>query len=411
MFKESKYYGEIWQPNNIEQTSFCVLEIKDGEIFLETNLSGDGPEYKKDLIYGKFNGLGFVTMVNNIIRHSSSGITQARIYNPEYFFSSSDHLVKLESLKIKEFKVDNIAFNDWIRQFRIYNSIDKKIEEDEKINHKIQIQDKSLELEIIKTVTYNSTKDHLMFKNGGLISFVSSKEINILESIDLYKKFQKFLLFFFGKSSHFSSFDFKCLGCGNWISMYYSDNLVVDKSSSFIKLEYKDLKDDLKEALSKWYLNEELQFCGDIIIENLLSKKVSSSRRFTNSLSAYEAYNKRFGKSHLKPTLERYLSDSKDILCEIGKIKDEFFLSFVQKIIRTRDMFVHGNKKQINCFSKLELLYISYLLDFVVGIGLAKEMRLSEANIKKIFDCAVSNYVHMQSTNKILSQNILILII
>lgn len=405
MFKEQKYYGEIWLPNKEEAKCFCVLEFKDGEIYLETNLSNNLSGYKIELIYGVFNSMGYASMVNNVVKQSTSGIMQAKIYNPEYFFCSPQHIIEPKYLKMKEFKIDNSAFNDWIRQFKIYDFIDNKIEQKD-LNHKILLTEESIELEIIKTTNYNSNQDRLMLINRGFVLFKSNKKLNILDSIELYNRFQKFLLFYFGKSNHFESFNFRCLGCNEWVSLYFKDTLIKEKSSNFIRLEYKDLKDDLDKLLNHWYSDDDIQFCVDIIIENLLSQKVSHSRRFTNSLSAYEAYNKRFGRNHKKPTLERYLHDSKDIIIEISEMNDSLYGNFTQKIIRSRDFFVHGNKNQRDCFTKFELLYISFLLDFVVGIELSKQMDLSLSNIQKMINSAKSNFIDMQSVNKILNQNV-----
>jgi hypothetical protein len=64
----------------------------------------------------------------------------------------------------------------------------------------------------------------------------------------------------------------------------------------------------------KWYINEDVRFCADIILENLLSVKVSHSRRFTNSLSAFEAFSKRFELILKNPTTEKFLKP-KRICC------------------------------------------------------------------------------------------------
>jgi hypothetical protein len=229
----------------------------------------------------------------------------------------------------------------------------------------------------------------------------------VLEMIEIYRTFQKFLLLFYGKSNHFKSFNLKCLDCGEWFSLYFNDDLVNEKHSDYIQFDYIDIKNDLNIILQKWYLNEDIQFCSDIILENILTTKVSHSRRFTNSLASFEAFSKRFGENHKNPTVEKYFDDLKDLFIEIMMIQETSFKGFVKKIIRTRDYYVHGNKKQIDVFSKFELLYISFLIDFVVGIELSKQLGFSKENIKNIINKATSVYVLMQGTNRILTKNIL----
>ena len=105
-----------------------------------------------------------------------------------------------------------------------------------------------------------------------------------------------------------------------------------------------------------WYINEDMRFCADIILENLLSVKVSHSLRFTNSLSAFEAFSKRFELILKNPTTEKFLKTKKNLLSEISKINEVDLGTFISKMIRTRAFYVHGNKKQTNHFSEFELL-------------------------------------------------------
>jgi hypothetical protein len=407
MFDEGKYYGEIWLPENDNIKYFCVLEFLEGNVYLETNLSNRSPEYKKELIYGVFNSLGYLTFVNNSVKQSTVGIISFKKYSPEYVFVSSHHKIDPYNLKIKEFKIDNSAFNEWIRSFHWFDNDNNKIEKEEDVRHKVFIKEKLLEIEIIKTTKHVSNLNSFNLINVGYVSFNSQNELSVMETIEIYKTFQKFLLLFYGKSNHFKSFRIKCLSCGEWFSLYFNDDLVNEIHSNFIKFNYIEIKNDLNRILQEWYLNEDVQFCSDIILENILTTKVSHSRRFTNSLASFEAFNKRFGANHKNPTVEKYFNDLKNIFIEIMMIEEEYFKGFVKKIIRTRDYYVHGNKKQMDIFSKFELLYISFLIDFVIGVELSKQLGFSNENIKDIINKATSVYVFMQSTNRILDKSIL----
>jgi len=408
MFEKLKYYGEIWLPENETEKHFCVLEVIEGEVFLETNLAGNIPEYKKNIIFGTFNGLGYITFINNSVTFSSTGIITIRKYNPEYTFTSSDHFIDPFTLKIKEFKIDNDALNNWIRSFHLFNYEDNTIEKADDVNHKIEIIKNSIRIEIIKTTNYITNHNSFNLINVGFVSFVSQNKLTLLECIELYKSFQKFLLFYYGQTSHFKSIQIKCLGCKKWFSLYFKDNLINEKHTSFTTLDYEDLKENLDELLNVWFTNEDIRFCADIILENLLSVKVSHNRRFTNSLTTLEAYNKRFGVVHKNPSLEKYFLDHKEVLLSIMNIENADFNNYIKKIIRTRDFFVHGNKRQTNCFTEFELLYISFLIDYIVCIGLSQELGFSSKNINKILIKAKSVFLDMQSVNKMLNNNILI---
>ncbi|MFE3848184.1 HEPN domain-containing protein [Flavobacterium sp. LB3P45] len=328
-------------------------------------------------------------------------------YSPEYVFVSSHHKIDPYNLKIKEFKIDNSAFNEWIRSFHWYDNENKKLEKEDDVRHKIIIKEKFLEIEIIKTIRHTSNLNSLNIINVGYVSFSSQNKLSVIEMIDIYKTFQKFLILFYGKSNHFKAFRIKCLSCGEWFSLYYNKDFVNENNSDYISFDYIDIKKDLNKILQEWYLNEDIQFCSDIILGNILSIKVSHSRRFTNSLASFEAFNKRFGANHKNPTVEKYFNDLKYIFIEIMIIEEELYKSFVKKVIRTRDYYVHGNKTQVNIFSKFDLLYISFLIDFVIGVELSKQLGFSSENIKDIINKATSVYVLMQSTNRILDKNIL----
>jgi hypothetical protein len=405
MLKEIYYYGEIWMPENENEKFFCKLDFSTKEVILETNLSSNLPEFKKELFYGCFNGLGYLTFINNIVVQSVSGMIEFRKYCPKYVFISSNHLIIPFDLIVTSFRVENNVLNEWIRTFHDFDFENFKVEKIEGFSRKIIINEE-LEIDINKSSSVSSNIHSLNLKNFGYINFESKKRLNLLESIEIYNNFQKFLFFYFGQIIPFDDFKIQCQSCGKWFSMFCSDLVSNKKISSLISLNYQDLNEDLDLLLKNWFTNEDLKFCTDIIIENLLSEKVSYSRRFTNSISAFEAFNKRFGIKHHKPTLERWLNDNKNVFIEIMNIECEIFEEFCKKIIRTRDFFVHANKKQTDCFDSFELLYVSLLIDFVVAIGVSKNIHMSENNINKILYQAKSVYIDMQRTNKILRSNI-----
>ena len=395
MFKESKYFGEVWLPENNKELFFCVLEIKDREIYLETNLSSEFPEYKKDIIYGKFNGLGSLTFVNNQIEHSSLGVINVRRYNPEYTFVANAHFVEPQDLQIKEFKVDNKALNLWGGRIHTYDFLNQTLNIN---NSRNEIFNKdNINVRIEKSALLNIGKESFGFATQGIIFFNMHQDKSLMECMSIYDSFQKFLLFFYGKSSQFESFKFKCSKCGDWISLYYVNHLSFEGINNFLRIDFESEKHDFNVLLSHWFNNVHIEFCIDIIIENMLSAKVGHNRRFTNSLSAFEAYCQRFNNKHL--TLEKYFLEFKSLLSTISGIEESQIKPFIKRIIRSRNFYVHGSKNQKNGFTKFELLYISFLIDYVVGIKLSEYLGFNQETIDRMISQAKSVYQDMQRVN------------
>lgn len=406
MFKENKYFGEVWFKESQDVKCFCVLELKDNKIFITTNLNKKYAAYQIEVIYGMFTGLGYVTFVNCNIQNSSTGIIETKVYRPKYTFVCAHHLIEPVNLKVSEFQIDNAAIVKWVRKMNWYNSFEDKVEKQEDIKHQTVIS-QDLTLTITKSTSYTSNHDFLRMDNIGYVDFKSTKNLSILESIELYNSFQKIFHFIYGKSVQFKFFNFKCLSCGEWASLYYKDDFNKENISGFITLDYDTINEDLSKLIKHWFTNPDITYCADIIIENLLTVKTSHSRRFTNSYSAFEAYSFKFGKTHKNPTVEKYLLEHKELIHRITSIPESEIKGYVSKIVRHRDYLTHRNKTKNNIFSQFELLYISFLLDYIVGIGLMKKMEASEEVIEKIMLRAKSTYQDMQSVNRLLNKDIL----
>ncbi|WP_281847054.1 hypothetical protein [Olleya namhaensis] len=406
MFKENKYFGEVWFRDSDNVKCFCVLEIKDGNTHIITNLSAKDTIYQIDIIYGMFNGLGYVTFVNCNIQNNSVGIVETKIYTPKYTFVCAYHFIDPRNLRVNEFNIDNAAIVKWGRRMNWYNSIEDKVVKQEDIKHQTVISE-NLTLTLAISTLYTSNHDFLRVDSVGSIEFKSQKNLNILESIELYNSFQKLFHFIYGKSVQFRAFNFKCINTGKWASLYYKDDFNKENISSFITLNYDRINEDLSKLIKHWFTNPDITYCADIIIENLLSVKTSHSRRFTNSYSAFEAYSFKFGKTFKNSTVEKYLLEHKELIHTITSIPENEIKAYVSNIIRHRDFLTHRNRINNNIFSQFELLYISFLLDYIVSLGLMKHMETSDKVLQKIILRAKSTYRDVQSVNKLLNQDIL----
>ena len=78
--KSKKYYGEVWFVEKEGEKQFCILSFNEDDIWLETNLHSKQRHYKEPQILGSFTGAGHFTFIDCRIQHSSSGVTETRIY-------------------------------------------------------------------------------------------------------------------------------------------------------------------------------------------------------------------------------------------------------------------------------------------------------------------------------------------
>jgi len=403
MFKQDKYYGEVWLETDTSKKCFATIEVNNGEVKLVTNLHDKLKVYQVEVIYGVFNGLGFVTFVNNKIMQGSSGITEARIYLPKYIFSSSHHNISPKDLKIKEFNIDNKAIVKWAGKMHYYDTIREELIIEPDIKIEVPILHESIRLSFIRSIAHSTNQEFVKVENIGYVKFHSEKEVAFLEAIELYNVFQKLLLIFHGTSIQFNTFNFKCLGCNEWASAYFESDFNKEKYSSFVNIQYDFINDEFEKILREWYDNDDIQFCANIIVENLMSK-VSHSRRFTNSIAAFEAFYKRFGKGKHKK-LNKRCDEYRSIISEITSIEGEDFDSFIAKIIRSRDFYVHGNQGQKDIFTQFELLYISLMFDYVVIHGLLVFIKMSDVILDRIIAKAKSAYKDMQWVNRALGKD------
>lgn len=166
------------------------------------------------------------------------------------------------------------------------------------------------------------------------------------------------------------------------------------------------MKDDISELFLSWFQNEDIQLCSDVIIENFSSPRIARNRRFTNSISAFEAYVKRFIHLDVKQTLENQLNLFQDYFEELGEIPKKDISRFIKNIVHARKDYIHFNLKTKKVFSDFELLYISYLLDFIISIEILKQIGANDKIIEKVKMRAKSTYIDSQAINRMLGDNI-----
>jgi hypothetical protein len=401
-FKKEKYFGEIWLPEQEENKQFCFLEIVENEIFIHSNLICSKSSYKVGLIYGFFNDLGSLTFVNCTIYRSETGIINYKKYSPDYVFASSNHIIEPVGLRLKTIEIENNSINNLIRSFHIANPLINKVEIESVKIHEIKIND-DLTISLYKNYSVESNKFGTNIINQGILKIDFINQKSILESIEIYKKFQKFCIIFFSGIEKFNSFKSVCLECGKNYNILFNDNLANTHHQGIFNEEFLKDEDVFYQVISNWYNNDDVAYCFDIVIENYLSKKVSNARRFTNSISSFEAFYKLFS-SKKHSHLCKQIVEFKDVFERIdNKIKN--FDDFTKKIVRIRDYYVHGNRNQDVKHDNFDLLYYSLLFDFVVIRELSKELNFNDEYLKEIEMKGASVFKHQLPINRMLESN------
>ena len=402
MKKDEKYYGKVWFSNNQEDKRFGVLSFINDDIIIETNLHSNNQVYKESLILGVFTGLGYLTFIDCRIKLSSSGIAEARVYIPKYSFVSDSCFVNISNLKFKKFKVINDAIVKWINNAIWYDSSKDELVKTEFIDDFL-VDPIGLKISIQQYLHYKMEKrSKLVLSNIGCVKFELKDPICIITAIELYDEFQKILQLTFGGSSKFSNFSFKFLDKDEWVELYYNDKKLSTSSHSFGHTNYKEVSMFLPSILKATYSNKDFKFCLDKLMENFIGKHPSHNKRFTNSIAAFEAFCKLFSenpKNKLAKSIIRY----ENVFKKISGLNDNEWKKFPSKVVRSRDFHVHSNLGNKDVFSEFDLLYISFLLDFVIAYLLLSQLEeIQESFLDKYVRQGNRVFVDMKRTNAIL---------
>lgn len=380
------------------------MSFVNDNLLLETNLHSSKIVFKEPQILGVFTGLGCVTFVDCRIKYSESGITETRIYNPKYSFFSGEHFLDPINLKFREFLVVNDAIVKWINHATWYSTKEHELIKKEIIDN-YEVKGGELKIKIEHYLRYSSqNRTDLIISNQGLIKFESSELITVLKAIELYDKFQKILQLVFGQSSKFKSFKFMCEECNDWKLLYYNDKKLSKSGTTFVNTEYENIKTSLPKIINAVYSDINFQFCLDKLMENFINKQTSHNKRFTNSIASFEAFCKLFSQN-LKNNLKKQIIGHEAIFRKIGKLDDEEWGNFPSKVVRSRDYHVHSNTGNRDVFSELDLLYISFLFDFVIAYLLLSEIKVDSNLLDKYVLDGNSVFVNMKKTNQILGSN------
>lgn len=409
-FEEIEYYGEIWFPENEEEKEFCILKKVNNRIILTTKLSGNNPYYS-DLIFGNFTGLGCLTLINNKIINSSSGMITSKTYSPEYCLIGNHFIQNPKEFKTFKATVVNSDLRKWL-WWILFDLIcpdkpDSSIKLPEEIKEEINIDNQTkLSIQTWTRQKSSRTNYNLELQSKASLSFEFNENKSILEVIDLYHKFQKFLILFHGSAKQFESFKLTCKNCDKTFELYFKDGFHKENYYTLLNLNYDFLKDDIDSLLKEWFNNEDILICVDKILQNTLSSQLSFNQKFINAYIALESYLKRFSKSNGKD-FKVYLEKNKDLIISITEIIDTEFDNYIRSLIRTRDYYVHDNVKQKNYFKGIDLLYEAIMLESLVSILILKELKVSDKVVQKAINRANSDYIYSKRTNLILNRNIL----
>jgi len=403
MKRDEKYYGEVWLEKTAQEKKFAVLLFKDDEILIETNLFSHRGAYKESQISGIFNGLGYTTFIDCHIQQSATGLINSRIYKSTYCFIGLFHPVNPYNLKINQFSILNEAIVKWINHRSFYDWNKKKIVSND-LESKFSLPDKSLKIGIDQFLNHSSNGDKITIRNKGKVSFQTTNTVTILEAITIYDQFQKILQLLTGGSAQFEKFLFKCPSCDDWQEVYYIDKKLTKSKNTYIHTTFSEVKEDLEIILENTYSQVKFQFCLDKLMENFITRESSHNKRFLNSIAAFEAFYKNYGKKG-KFKLETEIRHHKKLFISISEMSEDDWKEFPNKVVRSRDYHTHSNLGNRDIFTEYQLLYTSLLFDFAIGYLLLETIGVSKNLLQKFIQHGKSVYVDMQWVNTFLSSN------
>lgn len=408
MLNKEKYHGEIWFPDNNDDRQFCVLFYEDGQVFLETNLGVRKLAYvnKHIKIVGLFTGLGYLTFLDCKVKRSSEGAIKSFIYQVRYTFVHDYEFFHPE-LTMRNFSVSYNGLLDWRRLGSCFVAKEQIINYGREESHVFEIGAKDLSIEMLFFSRLNFDKNKTIAQNYSKVKLNYNVDVPLGRAIDDYEVFQKLIQFLTGNAPRFNSFGYLCPISNDWGTVYFEEKGYKELKTGYFLIEFKDIVEHLPELVNLMYTDKKFNFCVERLLDNHIDGKLSHSKRFTNSISTFEAFCKNYT-TRKNPKLNGFFEEHKDLICEIINIKEDSFKIFTSKIVRSRSYHVHANisdHKSDDIFSDFELLYLSFTLDSVVAIGLLEQAKVSGKVIDQVTYWGKMTYDGLQSLNRELRQD------
>lgn len=408
MLNKDKYHGEVWFPDREDESCFCVLFYKDGQVFLETNLTKPEHAYvnKHPKIMGLFTGLGYVTFIDCELNNISEGAIKSYIYESRYTFVHSEEFYAPE-LTTKSFSILYNGLLDW-RQWDLSLVANKQIinyGRDE--SHLFEVPQKNLSIEMLFFSRLKLEKNMAIAQNYSKIRLHYDIDVPLGRAIGDYEIFQKLIQFLTGKAPRFTSFGYLCPISNKWGTVYFEDNGYKELKTGYFLIDFRDIVEYLPTLINLLYTDEKFLFCLDRLLDNHIDGRLSHSKRFTNSISTFEGFHKLYS-SRKNSKLNFFLEEQKDLIIKIMKIEESKFKDFASKVVRSRSYHVHANIDDYgstNIFSDFELLYISFALDVIIAIRLLEHAHVSSTIIDNIIYHGKMTYSGLQSLNRELRQD------
>ncbi|MCY3999017.1 MAG: hypothetical protein OXE55_06645 [Flavobacteriaceae bacterium] len=366
--KTKKYYGEVWFEETPTDKRFCVLSFKNDDIFIETNLSPYPTLELVHKIVGKFNGLGFCTLIECLIFSRTIGITENITFQCHYLYFGHSTVVDTKEMRISDFRVFSDILNKWIGKISVVDLFKEKlIKADFEDSYRIDKIQLDLSIHFC-TRLQNSKKSnvpHSKITNIGYIGFKMEEPKSIENMIELYNQFKKVLHLIFSGVLKFNKIEFQCFGRDEWIGLYYNDHTLSLYPNRFVSTDYEEVKKSLPAILNHAYSNEIVKRCLHRLVENVAYNNILKDRLFINSISVYERLNKSNDKD--KRSLRTLIAKNKPVFQKIGGISDSSWDSFLDLVINTRNYYVHLNTSKKPVFKDYHLPYVSRFFDYVTA--------------------------------------------
>lgn len=399
MFTKQEYYGHVWI--SPKEKSFSVLKIEENNIKLVTGLNIAYHQRHIEFIYGSFQGLGYVTFINNMIIEATYFSPQKFTLLSKYLIASKTEIKSVESvLSGNQFHIENPEFNEVLKFFPSldYENDIKISVEDFQYSYKF---DDGLQISFKNEKSSYISVGVAKFENLACLKFDSEKDMGIGIIKSRYNDFLNLFALLMGKRDQFTKFSFKDSLSESWLKFYYIDELAGKSESGLYTIDVGLNKHELHAIFKNWFQSDKLRLCCESFFDNLLGLNVSTNSRFTNSFSTLEGFIKNFIKGKIR-NVEYYLKSEKSLLQNMTGTNSDEADKVIGRLIKLRNKIVHKNDVDDLNPTEIETLYDSMILDYLFLYKVYEILEVNEKELNRLILYAKQNYTQSKSINQLL---------
>jgi hypothetical protein len=299
MIKEKQYFGTIMFPETEVSLENICLTVSDSKFFFQLPSSYISKE-SWGVIWGNFNGLGLVSLLDVYVSGSENGNGGSYTKLDISTIITDRYLNSYSEVFCTEVSFFSNAFNKWI--FEKHN-VDFTNNENIKIPAQIEVFNvKTVNKEIKITLNHlrSFSSKHFNIERHCLFYVKFDVAISISELYLFIDKIEKFTLFITNDNPIIEK-----LTINKQNSFYRIEKpLNQNKFSSVPRHKYDLFKPYIDSILKNWFDDKKIEPITDLILEKYLNTDLFWSRWFLNLAVGIESFHKNFIKTKIDKTSE-----------------------------------------------------------------------------------------------------------